>query len=521
MKLIAVLVMAGAIYAQSLESLPKYDAADVHVSPRSLNPQIAGGFMRGGRYQIRNATIVDLITSAYGVDADKIAGGPTWLESDRFDIVAKAPASTTNDTSKLMLRSLLADRFGLVIHTEQKPAVVYALTVGKGEPKMKQTAGGPTGCRAVPQNAGTDAVLFIVAACSNMTMSRFAQILQGAGGYAGDHPVVDQTELSGAFDLEFKFTNRNLLTAAGRDGISLFDALEKQLGLKLEMKTAPAPVIVVEKVNQKPTPNEPDIAQKIPVVPLQFEVANIKPSAPNARQGANLQPGGRIDSSNSLKTYLATAFNLYADMIVGPKWLETQRFDITAKAPANVSGISGGDLDIDAMRTLLLNLLIDRFKLTWHIEDRPAPAFALTAPKQPTKLKKADPTARSSCRYVQAPANSALSISWECHNVTMAQLAEKLPSWANAYITHPAVDLTGIEGGWDFTLSWTPRGAFEAASRAAAGTQQAGASAATDPNGGLTIFEAIEKQLGLKMESRDYPLPVIVIDHMEQEPIEN
>jgi uncharacterized protein (TIGR03435 family) len=90
------ILLAGLAYGQSAEPLPTFDAVDVHVSPKSINPQTAGGFIRGGRYQFRNATMVDLISSAYSVDGDKVLGGPSWLESDRFDILAKTPASTTN-----------------------------------------------------------------------------------------------------------------------------------------------------------------------------------------------------------------------------------------------------------------------------------------------------------------------------------------------------------------------------------------------------------------------------------------
>ena len=107
---IVFILLAGLAHGQAADPGPSFDAADVHVSPKSINPQTAGGFIRGGRYQFRNATMVDLISSAYSVDADKVLGGPIWLESDRFDILAKAPGSTTNDTAKLMLRSLLVAR---------------------------------------------------------------------------------------------------------------------------------------------------------------------------------------------------------------------------------------------------------------------------------------------------------------------------------------------------------------------------------------------------------------------------
>ena len=75
--------------------------------------------------------MVDLIRTAYGVDADKVLGGPSWLESDRFDVIAKAPPSATPETAKLMLQALLAERFKLVVHTDSHALPGFVLTVGK------------------------------------------------------------------------------------------------------------------------------------------------------------------------------------------------------------------------------------------------------------------------------------------------------------------------------------------------------------------------------------------------------
>src|SRR6266480_1336635 len=77
---------------------PPFDVADVHVSARTANPNVSGGILRAGRYELRRATRVDLIRNAYGVDADKVVGGPSWFEADRFDVIAKAPPSTPPET---------------------------------------------------------------------------------------------------------------------------------------------------------------------------------------------------------------------------------------------------------------------------------------------------------------------------------------------------------------------------------------------------------------------------------------
>src|SRR5258708_20124924 len=91
-----VALIAGSARGQT-ESAPKFDIADIHTSARSSTPnvQMRSGFYRGGRYEIRSGTMVDLIGLAYGVDGDKVLSGPAWLETDRFDLIATAPAHTT------------------------------------------------------------------------------------------------------------------------------------------------------------------------------------------------------------------------------------------------------------------------------------------------------------------------------------------------------------------------------------------------------------------------------------------
>jgi uncharacterized protein (TIGR03435 family) len=113
-------LLAVAAFGQSNADQPAFDVADVHVSAKTANPNMNGGGLRGGRYSIQKATMVDLITLAYGVDADKVLGGPSWLETDRFDIIATAPASTPAETVKRMLQNLLADRFKLKLHMDTK-----------------------------------------------------------------------------------------------------------------------------------------------------------------------------------------------------------------------------------------------------------------------------------------------------------------------------------------------------------------------------------------------------------------
>jgi len=113
------ILLSGVALSQSpAQPLPAFEVADVHVSPPTRNPFMRGPAIRRGRYEIRLATMVDLIRTAYTIDAERVLGGPNWLENDLFDVIAKVPAGTPADTAKPMLQSLLKDRFSLTFHND-------------------------------------------------------------------------------------------------------------------------------------------------------------------------------------------------------------------------------------------------------------------------------------------------------------------------------------------------------------------------------------------------------------------
>jgi len=527
-----VIALCCTAFAQSAEK-SAFEIADVHASVPSALAQLSVSGPRAGRYEVRNASMVDLIRIAYGVTDDKVTGGPSWLASDRFDVIARTPPAATAEMAQSMLQTLLADRFGLKVHKDSKPLPAFVLTVGKGGPKMKKSDGSQNGCQPRPPAPPQPGVIpYREGTCHNLTSAQIAEILgQIAGDYL-DHPVVDSTKLEGTWDFDIKYTARPQLAAAGSDGISLFDAVDKELGLKLELQTSPAAVIMVDNVNRKPTDNAPGVAQSLPPEKPEFETAEIKPSPPGTK-GINIRytPGGRIDAMGTLRDLIGIANeippNLTSDFIVGPKFLETAHFTIVAKAPSTGVGAPGRETGretappINVALAMLRSMLEERFKIVSHKEDRPATVYALSA-KGETKLKKADASERAACKAdpgaVPASAGTTPMAAMTCVNTTMADLVKNLPQWANAYIDHPVIDTTGIQGGWNFTLMWTPRGALEnrpANAQPAAG----GAVAASDP-GGISVFEAIEKQLGLKLEKSTHPMPVIVIDHAEEKPVD-
>jgi uncharacterized protein (TIGR03435 family) len=348
------------------------------------------------------------------------------------------------------------------------------------------------------------------------------------GANVGPNPVLDQTGLEGRWNFDIRWSLQMFGPAMANTGdrITLFDAVDKQLGLKLEEKQVPTPVIVVDSVNQKPSENAPGVAEALPAVPAptEFEVAVVKPTDPDVRVGIRFQtqPGGRLTAVGlPMRFLIGRAFNSNNnDELVGvPKWADTERFDITAKAPS--SSPSSPTMDMESMAPMMRALLVDRFKMTYHTQERPVSAYSLVAAKP--KMKKADAASRASCKNANAPAGAPPgSRMMTCQNVTMAQFAERLQGMGPG-LSSPILDATGIEGGWDFTLTFS-LGAMMINGPGRAGDAGAPGSAvpeASEPSGGFTIFEAVEKQLGLKLEMQKRPMPVIVIDHIEQKPTDN
>lgn len=290
-----------AVFAQTGDTTPKFGMVDIHASPPNSILEMRSRFSRG-RYELKNATVVDLIRTAWSVDADKVVGGPDWLDTDRFDVIAalsdKTPTGSTPDTLKTMLRKLLVDRFQLVARNDMRGLPAYAMTVGRKSPLKQADGSEAAGCgiessqNPPPPGAPPEPVVF---ACRNMTMAAFANQLpkvREASGYLFNYPVVDRTGLKGAWNFTVKWSPRVAMRAypTPADTITIFDAFEKQLGLKLEFGKIPTPVVVVESANEKPSANSPGVTEK-PPAPLEFEVADIKPGAPGVHCPASSLAG--------------------------------------------------------------------------------------------------------------------------------------------------------------------------------------------------------------------------------------
>jgi uncharacterized protein (TIGR03435 family) len=205
-----------------------------------------------GGLEMSNVTLRFCITRAWRI-TDPQVSGPAWIDSDRYDIVAKAPAGAPEAQIPEMLQALLAERFKLVAHRERKELPAFALVVGKNGPKLTKAELNESG-GGMTSGDGT-------VSGQAVTMARLASFLATPRLDLG-LPVVDQTGLEGTFSFTLKWTPEKLLTgkAAGKapdlDGPpSIFTALNEQLGLKLEKRKALLEVLIVDKAERVPTEN--------------------------------------------------------------------------------------------------------------------------------------------------------------------------------------------------------------------------------------------------------------------------
>jgi uncharacterized protein (TIGR03435 family) len=573
LRLISISVLlAGAVFGQSDAPAPKFEVADIHLSAPSPRPFVAGPFLHGGRYEIRMATMNDLVRIAWDVDPDKVTGGPIWVEFDRFDVIAKVSPGTKSEELKPMLRSLLAERFKLKVHSDTKPFASYSLTT-TANPKLKQAdgSGTQTGCtmgfKAPPQLPGQTEMssLTMTSSCHNATVAGFADNLRnlmitvrafGGAQNPTNIPVTDDTGLEGIWNFDFNLTMPTN-NSGGNAEATAIDAIEKQLGLKMTAKTVSMPVISIDTAEQKPTPNSADVAKLLPTPPTEFDVVEFKPSAPgSAPSGAVMVNGGmvmavradgrggpppfqndRVNLQNyTLRQLINLGWNLTSNdqIFDAPKWIDTEHFDLIAKAPAGTGTVAtspGGraPVDTDVFRPMIRAALQDKFKMAVHFEDKPGTAYVLSAIK-PKLQKASDPTSHT--KYVNGPgpdgkdprkANPALSRLVYCQNMTMAEFASLLPIIGLGYVTGAVQDTTGLEDRYDFTLNFSlappPNGmmAVRMSSDAGGGSPNG----PSDPSGGLSLIDAIAKQLGLKLEAQKKPAPVMVIDHLETKPVDN
>jgi uncharacterized protein (TIGR03435 family) len=220
----------------------------MHGGPGSEDPE---------RFSCLNAKLAFIVLQAYDLQRFQIVG-PDWIDTDRFDILAKVPPGATKKQFQLMLQHLLTQRFGMTAHREMRVTPVYALVVGKGghklqasesadEPSLKQIYPDfkhlPTPGQLTPRH-----VVF-----RNMTMGDLSDRLSHIAKDSIDRKVLDDTRIAGAYNFELQWFSPYVVARSG--GQTIFEGVEKQLGLKLEPRKAPVETLVIDKVLRIPTEN--------------------------------------------------------------------------------------------------------------------------------------------------------------------------------------------------------------------------------------------------------------------------
>ena len=256
----AVILSASGIAAQSPAPRPKFNAFEVAtIKPVDGDPK-AGRYitMQGPhRFIAKGYTLKLLIAAAYSLNSRTISGGPEWIESDHYDILALTPGDVqpTHDEQMAMLRNLLAERFKLSFHREEKEFSIYALTVAKNGPKLKESASPPDDPPVLIGSVHPDRILL---PARNATMADFTSMLQRA---ILDRPVVDRTGLSGRYDFDLEWAPDETQfggdippASANASAAPFFTAIQEQLGLKIEATRGPVAALVVDKA-ERPSEN--------------------------------------------------------------------------------------------------------------------------------------------------------------------------------------------------------------------------------------------------------------------------
>jgi uncharacterized protein (TIGR03435 family) len=233
---------------------PSFEVATVKVN-KSGGP-ISGDLHPGGQLWLRNITLKQLIAAGWRVQEYAVTGGPAWLDSDRFDVVAKAAPATSTAGLQLMLRRLIVESFNLVAHTGETVRPVYALVVEKRGANLQKSVDAGTdggGCSGGREHGQA------VRTCKSTSMALFARSLATMAPHYIDLPVVDMTGLSGRYDFTVTWMPQQLRGTAGPEtlatGPTIFEALQTELGLKLELRKLPVPSVVVEKADRIPSEN--------------------------------------------------------------------------------------------------------------------------------------------------------------------------------------------------------------------------------------------------------------------------
>ena len=244
MKILLALFGCAVCFAQSAPA-PAFEVASIHPNPRVERQEVQ---ISPGSLVLRNQPVFFLVEWAYDLTPAQI-DAPAWFRESCFDIVAKAAVPADEPQMRLMLRTLLADRFGLKVHTEARVTQVYAMTVAKGGPKFQES-----------QTEGAFVLERTNPVIINAHHARMIDLAQGISGEIG-RPVIDETGLKGRYEIHLDVTPYVTQPSAGTGGGQLdvigilFTGFQDLLGLKLESRKQSVDVLVIDHAEKTPPEN--------------------------------------------------------------------------------------------------------------------------------------------------------------------------------------------------------------------------------------------------------------------------
>src|SRR5580704_557135 len=353
------------------------------------------------QFTSKNASLLQVIRTAYGVEDDRIANVPAWLANDKYDFVATAGSSLAGKSveesahdQRTMLMGVLADRLKLEAHFEVRDFSSLALVVAKGGPKLKQSEPGDLdaaassdrlgrrsgihidGTTLVAQNVPIDPIVFHLSRQLHRT-------------------VLNEMGLSGTYVFTLKAPEG---VAIGIDNSAppesyepaLSSALQEQLGLALEARETKMPVLVIDHV-ERPSANQANATSTPTPAGAPFDSVSVRLNEKGTdslktgngmiRQRMQLLPGEFHGENNSLREMIRMAYGIKDYQIFGaPDWLITDLFDVDAKsqnAVINTLKNLPEDRRKAASRAWFQQLLADRFQLQSHFETKQLPAYSL------------------------------------------------------------------------------------------------------------------------------------------------
>jgi bla regulator protein blaR1 len=542
---IAAPILAGAFHVptnlsaarlpSTTRTAPKYSSVTIAPSTNPSDTTRVTLMIGLDQFVSKNASLLQVIRQAYGVEDDRIANAPPWLTTDKYDFVATAGSpiagqslEASGQIQRDMLKGVLEDRLKLSAHLEARNVPVYTLVIAKNGPKLTASTASDLnspsshspdssgrrsgiqihGTTLIGQNVPIDALLFHLSRQLHRT-------------------VLNETGLSGTYEFTLNAPDS---VAIGIDNSAppesyesdLSTALQEQLGLALEPRETKMQVLVIDHV-ERPTPNQTANATSSVAPSATFDSVSLKLDEQGTdslrtgngviRQRMQLIPGEFHGENNSLREMVRMAYGIKDYQVFGaPDWMVTDLYDVDAKSQeAAVSALKKlpEDEGTAAGRAMLQQLLAYRFGMQAHFETKQLPAYALivlAAGKIHPASGSCEPSAAGprTLRTDQVPCGEITTVGPGRLAGTKAPI-KQLAAYLSEITGRSVVDKTNLTARYDIALTWEPQYRVD----------RMPPLDRTEPSN-PSLLAAIQNQLGLKLELETAPVTLLVIDRVQK-----